>query len=135
MSLISDLTALKAELQQIPIDLGVPQYRSLTIHKAYLPDGALIPIESDLEIEPNPYIVSAPSKLVGLPIGGQGQSNILIEQTDLMVSRIPRTYTRSQLLDNASYYLVDGSIKCKYLQLIDKYTLDWRMLFRPFPEQ
>ena len=150
MALIDRMVGLQARLTDIPVRLGVPQYRDLLIRHATLgPD--LLKSHTDTLLQPKPKITNVPTRLVGLDIGGggafQGGGGITIAQDDFQVTGIPRSYSQSFLEKDVQYYVIDPAIVagavqydskgnpaagifCKLLTLRDKDLLTWSAILR-----
>lgn len=145
MSLIQRMTALNARLTQIPIRLGVPQYRDLLIRHVSLDDDLLETSHTDTLLQPKPLIRNAGSDVVGLDVG----RGILVEQRDFQVLGIPRSYGLEFLQNDVGCYVIDpvrdanGAIAldsrgnpqgifCKLLTVRDKQLLTWEIILRQF---
>lgn len=109
MSLREEMAALKAELQQIPVDLGFRErsvaLRTYTItgeNKARQIPGTRT--ATDTLITPTPAVKDLDT--LG-NVQFVKQAGGVIEEGDLTVSAIPRSYTESQLKD-ADEWVVDG---------------------------
>lgn len=141
MSLISDLTQLKADLHSIPTDLGLPQYRQIVIRKVLLPDGEIIPQFKDFLLSQKVHVVNIPTRFVGLELT---RNSIVISEDDLFCKNLPRLYSKTFLEQDIEFYVVDpvfnesgqviDGIRCQLLDVRDNRTLSWQLMLRKDPD-
>lgn len=130
--MIDDLGGVFDDLTNLKAELGLPQYQhDVKLRKRALPDGALIPTETELTLTPTPCVKSVSLRLVGLQV----DSNIFVGREDLEVSQISRhSITKADLLDDTHTWLIDGE-PYQLIYLDNGHTLDWRVVLRRLPDQ
>lgn len=141
MTLIDDLISIKADLHSIPVDLGLPQYRTIAVRKSQLNDGEITPIFKDFVLEPPVHIANVPTRYVGMELT---RNTVVIAQDDFFVKNLPRLYAKEFLELDIEFYTIDpviqsgaivGGIKCQLLDVLDSKALSWQLVLRKMSDR
>ena len=121
MTLIQRMTDLNARLLSLPQRFGLTAYSHVVrVHHYRVPEGSTLPIETVVEITPNPSIVPmSPSLMGSTTMGSLLDSNMSLGRYDYTVKDLTLNYTPEELDGD---WEVDGVRGWRLLNLRPKET-------------
>jgi len=91
-------------------DINDQRYKLVVVRKRLpIEAGSLVPMESDLVLNPLCKVESLPEKMAGKPLDS-ASNDVVLTQSDLLVSGIPRTYTEAELTENVRGWIIGATL-------------------------